>query len=241
MAPGNGTNGANGSGAGAVLVIGGGIAGIQAALDLADAGVKVILVERSSTIGGKMAVLDKNFPTLDCSICIEAPKMSEVGQHRNIELLTLAEVESLEGKPGAFTATIKQRARYVTDECTRCGECSLACPVVLPNEHEAGMAFRKAIHTPIAQSVPGAYVVDVEHCLNDPPNYLPCSRCVTVCPPKCINFGAPATRMLERRIAAVIVAAGYDMIRPELVREFGYGAHPDVLTSMELERLLSSA
>ncbi|MFC2025940.1 FAD-dependent oxidoreductase, partial [Chloroflexota bacterium] len=134
-----------------VLVIGGGIAGIQASLDLAEAGARVILVEREATIGGIMAVLDKNFPTLDCSICIEAPKMSEVDLHPNIEILSLAEVDSIEGNPGNFLVQIRQRARYVTDACTRCGDCSAACPVVLPNEYDSGMASRKAIYTPIPQ------------------------------------------------------------------------------------------
>ena len=120
-----------------VLVIGGGIAGVQAALDLADSGARVILVERSSAIGGKMAALDKNFPTLDCSICIEAPKLSEVEQHPNIELLADATVTAVEGHVGDFTVTINQKARFVTSECTRCGECVPACPVLLTNEFES--------------------------------------------------------------------------------------------------------
>jgi heterodisulfide reductase subunit A len=157
----------------AVLVIGGGIAGIQASLDLAEAGAHVILVEKEATIGGVMAVLDKNFPTLDCSICIEAPKMSEVALHPNIEILSLAEVEKVDGNPGDFRVSIRQKARFVADTCTRCGECATACPIVLPNEYDSGMAARKAIYTPIPQSVPGTYVLDIEHCLNDPPNYLP--------------------------------------------------------------------
>ncbi|MCK5429155.1 MAG: CoB--CoM heterodisulfide reductase iron-sulfur subunit A family protein, partial [Anaerolineales bacterium] len=130
-----------------VLVIGGGIAGIQASLDLAEAGARVVLVEKEATIGGIMAVLDKNFPTLDCSICIEAPKMSEVDLHPNIEILSLAEVDQVEGVPGDFCVQIRQAARYVTDACTRCGECAEACPVVLPNEFDSGMAARKAIYT----------------------------------------------------------------------------------------------
>jgi heterodisulfide reductase subunit A len=113
-----------------VLVIGGGIAGIQASLDLAEAGAKVLMVERKPSIGGVMAVLDKNFPTLDCSICIEAPKMSEVDLHPNIEILSMAELVSVSGDAGAFEVQIRQRARYVTDECTRCGECTQVCPVV---------------------------------------------------------------------------------------------------------------
>ncbi len=224
-----------------VLVIGGGIAGIQASLDLARAGVKVVLVERAPTIGGKMSVLDKNFPTLDCSICIEAPKMSEVEQHPNIEVLANAEVERVEGGPGAFQVTIRQRSRYVTDECTRCDLCVAACPVVLPNEFTASMETRRAIYTPIPQAVPGTYVVDIDNCLNDPPNYLPCQRCVEACPPKCIDFLMPKVRRHTREVAAIIVATGYELFDPSQLRAFGYGTHPDVLTSLEFERLLASA
>jgi len=160
-----------------VLVVGGGIAGIQASLDLAEAGARVVLVEKEATIGGIMAVLDKNFPTLDCSICIEAPKMSEVDLHPNIEILSLAEIEKVDGNPGDFRVFVRQKARFVTDACTRCGDCSSACPIVMPNEYDSGMAARKAIYTPIPQSVPGTYVIDIEHCLNEPPNYWPCHRC----------------------------------------------------------------
>ena len=225
----------------AVLVIGGGVAGIQASLDLAEAGARVVLVEREATIGGIMAVLDKNFPTLDCSICIEAPKMSEVALHPNIEILSLAEVESLSGGPGDFQAVIRQKARYVTDGCTRCGECASACPVVLPNEYDSGMAARKAIYTPIPQSTPGAYRVDLQNCLNDPPNYLPCNHCVSACLPKAIDFLMPPERMLTRQVGAIIVAVGYDMFDPRQMREIGYGSHPDILTALEFERLINSA
>ncbi len=224
-----------------VLVIGGGIAGIQASLDLAGAGARVALVEREATIGGAMAVLDKNFPTLDCSICIEAPKMSEVDLHPNIEILSLAEVERITGEPGNFKAHIRRKARFVTDECTRCGECANVCPVILPNEYDSGMATRRAIYTPIPQSAPGAYVIDIEHCLNNPPNYLPCNHCYEACPPKAIDFLMPRERHLTRRVGSVIVAAGYDMIDPRRLKEYGYGTHPDILTALEFERLINSA
>ena len=224
-----------------ILVIGGGIAGIQASLDAAHAGARVVLVEREPTIGGVMAVLDKNFPTLDCSICIEAPKMSEVGLHPNIEILSQAELESLEGEPGSFLARIRQRSRFIHEECTRCGDCTQACPVVLPNEFESGMAVRRAIYSPIPQSVPGTYTIDPKHCLNDPPNYLPCDRCVQVCPPKAIDFLMPPERTVERSVAAVILAAGYGTLDPRRLPQFGYGTHPDVLTGFEFERLLNSA
>ena len=224
-----------------VLVIGGGIAGIQASLDLAEAGAKVVLVERQATIGGVMAVLDKNFPTLDCSICIEAPKMSEVDLHPNIEILSLAEVDSVQGTAGNFSVKVRQRARYVTDACTRCGECTIVCPVVLPNEYDSGMAARKAIYTPIPQSAPGAYVLDITNCLNTPPNYLPCNHCIDICPPKAIDLSMPGENILHRNVSAIIIATGYDMLDPRRMVEYGYGSHPDILTAMEFERLINSA
>jgi heterodisulfide reductase subunit A len=224
-----------------VLVIGGGIAGIQASLDLAEAGARVVLVEREATIGGIMAVLDKNFPTLDCSICIEAPKMSEVDLHPNIEILSLSEVKEVDGEPGDFHVQIRQKARYVTDACTRCGECTTVCPVVLPNEFDSGMVARKAIYTPIPQSAPGAYLVDIESCLNTPPNYLPCNHCTQICPPKAIDFLMPQETSITRQVSSIIVAIGYDMLDPRQMREYGYGSHPDILTAMEFERLINSA
>jgi heterodisulfide reductase subunit A len=223
-----------------ILIIGGGIAGIQGALDAANAGAKVTLVERSPTVGGKMSVLDKNFPTLDCSICIESPKMSEVVLNPNIELLTMAEVLSVEGSAGNFRAKIKQDARYVTDACTRCGECVNVCPNIVKNEFDYGMAARKAIYTPIEQAVPGPYVIDAENCLNDPPNLLPCSRCTDVCGPNAIDFNMKP-RVIERDVVSVVVATGFDLLDPTLLTEFGYGKHPDILTSMELERLLQAS
>ena len=224
-----------------VLIVGGGIAGVQAALDLAEAGAKVVLVEASAAVGGKMAALDKNFPTLDCSICIEAPKLSEVAEHPNIEILSPAEVVGFDGEPGDFTVQVRQRSRFVGDECTRCNLCVEACPVVLSSEFDHSMAARKAIYTPFPQAVPGAYVIDLEHCLNDPPNYLPCGRCTDACLPKVIDFMQPRERVLERKVGSAIVATGFDLIEPSLLQQFGYGKHPDVLTSMEFERLLTSA
>ncbi|MFQ5879044.1 MAG: FAD-dependent oxidoreductase [Dehalococcoidia bacterium] len=224
-----------------VLVIGGGIAGVQAALDLAEAGAKVVLVEKGPSIGGKMAALDKNFPTLDCSVCIEAPKLSEVDQHLNIEVLNNAQVVKVEGEAGDFVVTIRQRSGFVTSECTRCGECEPVCPVVLPNEFDSGMASRKAVYTPFPQAVPGAYVIDIARCLNEPPNYWPCQRCADVCPPQCIDFSLPLERHLKRQVASAIVASGYDTIDASLLPEYGYGSHPDILTALEFERLLTSA
>ncbi|MBI5354996.1 MAG: CoB--CoM heterodisulfide reductase iron-sulfur subunit A family protein, partial [Candidatus Aenigmarchaeota archaeon] len=180
-----------------IVIIGGGIAGIQAALDAANAGSKVTLVEKEGTIGGKMSVLDKNFPTLDCSICIEAPKMSDVIQNPNIEVLTLAEVSEVKGKTGDFEVRIKQKPRFVTDACTRCNECVSVCPQILKNEFDSGMASRKAIYTPIEQAVPGPYVIDIQNCLNKPPNYIPCNRCMKACAPNCIDFGMKAREVVR--------------------------------------------
>ncbi len=224
-----------------VLIIGGGIAGVQAALDLAEAGAKVVLVERGPSIGGKMAALDKNFPTLDCSVCIEAPKLSEVGENPNIEILNNAEVVKVEGEVGDFQVTLRRRAGFVTSECTRCGECEPVCPVVLPNEFDAAMASRKAVYTPFPQAVPGAYVVDIDHCLNEPPNYWPCQRCAEACPPQCIDFSMPLTSQATRNVSSIIVATGYETMDPSPLTQYGYGTHPDILTAMEFERLLTSA
>lgn len=224
----------------AVLVIGGGIAGVQASLDLAKAGAKVYLVEKSPVIGGRMAALDKNFPTMDCSICIEAPKLSEVMQNKNIKVLTLAEVVEVRGEAGNFHVKVVQKPRYVTDECTRCGDCVPVCPVILKNEFDVGMGARKAIYLPFDQAEPGTYVIDIENCLNKPPNYLPCNRCVEACGPKCIDFEM-REKIHELNVGAIIVAAGSDLFDASLIPEFSYGRHPDILTAMELERLLQSS
>ena len=158
-----------------------------------------------------------------------------------LEVLTNAQVTGLRGEAGAFTATIHQKAGYVTDECTRCDDCVPACPVLKINEFDVGMASRKAIYTPYDQAVPGPYVIDIESCLNEPPNLLPCQRCVEACMPKCIDFAEESQRDLERDIASVIVATGYDLFDPSGLGEFGYGTDPDILTSLEFERLLNSA
>ena len=222
------------------LVIGGGIAGIQAALDLADSGYKVILVEKEPTIGGRMAQLDKTFPTLDCSTCILAPKMAEVGRHPNITLLTNAEVMDVDGFVGNFKVKIKQRARFVTADCTGCDDCVPACPVTVFDEFNQGLALRKAIYKPFPQAVPAEYVIDIENCLNEPPNVIVCERCVEACEPKVIDFEMPLERELEVKADTVIIATGANPFDPARVERYGYADYDNVLSTIDLERLFSS-
>ncbi len=167
------------------------------------------------------------------------PKLSEVGEHANIEILCPAEVEAVEGEAGDFQVTIRERARFVTDDCTRCDLCVDVCPQSAPNEFDVRMTTRKAIYTPMAQAVPGPYIIDTDLCLNDPPNYLPCGRCMEACAPNCIDFNMPRERVITRQVASVVVAVGFDLVDPTLLRQYGYGKHPDVLTSMEFERMLT--
>lgn len=223
-----------------VLIIGGGIAGIKAALDLADAGIHVIMVEKSPTIGGKMALLDKVFPTLDCSICIEAPMMSETVNHPNITVYTLSEVVGVEGEPGSFKVKILKKPRFVTDECTRCGKCSDVCSQLVPNLFDGGLSYRKAIYTPFSQAEPGAYVIDIDHCLNDPPNYLPCDKCINACEVKAIDF-TMKEEIVEEEVASIIVSVGYSMLDPSVIPNYNYGRYPDVITSFEFERMINAS
>lgn len=225
-----------------ILIIGGGIGGIRAALDLAEAGAKVLLVDRGPVIGGRMAVLDKTFPTLDCSICIEGPLIGEVIRHPNIEVLTLSEVIGLEGEPGNFKVKIYQYPRYVTDECTKCGKCEEVCPVTVPFEVDGGkgLSLRKAIYIPYPQAEPGLYVIDINACMNDPPGYFPCDRCIRVCERDCIDFSM-TPRMIEREVASVIVATGYDLLDPSGITRYGFGRIPDVVTSLEFDRMLNAS
>ena len=167
------------------------------------------------------------------------PKLSEVGEHANIEVLCPAEVESVEGEAGSFRVAIREQLRFVTEDCTRCDLCVEVCPECVPNEFDSGMASRKAIYTPMAQAVPEPYLIDLDLCLNEPPNYFPCDRCIQVCGPKCIDFFMPRERTLTREVSSIIVAVGYDLIDPALLHHYGYGKHPDVLTSMEFERMLT--
>ncbi len=194
------------------LVIGGGVAGIQAALDLADTGYKTYLVEKEPSIGGRMAQIDKTFPTMDCSICILAPKMSDVGHHSNIELLTDSEIADVKGYIGNFHVKVMKKPRYVTDDCTACGECAEVCPVIAPNEFDIGLAIRHAVYTPFAQAVPSTYTIDMNLCLNKE-NMIICDKCIKACEAQAINFEMkPET--VELGVGTIIVATGADVFDP---------------------------
>jgi len=220
------------------LVIGGGVAGIQAALDLADTGYKVYLVEKSPSVGGRMAQLDKTFPTMDCSICILAPKMSDAGRHPNIELLTNSEVLEVKGYIGNFKVKVLKKPRYVTKDCSACGDCAPACPITAPNEFDVGLATRHAIYTPFAQAVPSTYIIDRNLCLNKE-NIIVCDKCIKACERKTIDFNMqPET--LELDVGTIIVATGADVFDPATLVNYGYTKYPNVITSLEFERLINA-
>ncbi|MCF2137493.1 MAG: CoB--CoM heterodisulfide reductase iron-sulfur subunit A family protein [Candidatus Thorarchaeota archaeon] len=221
------------------LVIGGGIAGISAALDMADAGFKVYIVEKEPSIGGKMARWDKTFPTLDCASCILTPRMAETGSHPNIELLTMAEVDQVEGFVGNFEVTIKQRPRYVDiDKCTSCGDCSDVCPVDVPAEFDANLTYRKAIYIPFAQAVPSAYLLDMDNCLGV--DAVRCGKCKEACGAEAINYD-DQEKTIKIKVGTIIVATGFDLFDATKKEEYGYGEFPNVVNIGEVERMLSSA
>lgn len=222
-----------------VLVIGGGIAGVQAALDIAEQGIKVWLVESSPSIGGRMAQLDKTFPTNDCSMCILAPKLVTVGRHKNISLLTNSEVINLEGRRGDFKVKIRKKPRYVKDNCIGCGECVKNCPVIMPNEFDVGLGSRKAIYTPFLQSVPSVYIIDMENCLNKN-GVIVCKHCLDACDKGSVDFDAKE-ELVELNAGAIIIATGFEQLAPQIRNEYGYGRFENVLTALEYERLLSAS
>jgi heterodisulfide reductase subunit A len=222
------------------LVVGGGIAGIQASLEIANAGHPVYLVERAPSIGGHMAQFDKTFPTLDCSACILTPRMSEAGTHPNITLLTWAEVENVDGFVGNFNVTIRQKARYVdVDACTGCGICEQKCPKkVIDDEFEVGLGYRKAIYTPFEQAVPKYPVIDRENC-----TYFikgTCKACEIFCPTEAINF-EQEDELIEVEVGNIILATGYDLFDTRRIPQYGYGRLANVFTSMEFERMCNAA
>jgi len=221
------------------LVIGGGISGIQAALDLADAGYEVVMVERSPSIGGHMIQLSETFPTLDCSQCILTPKMVEVSKHPKIKLLTYSEVQEVSGYVGNFKVKILKKPTYVDpDKCTLCDKCTEVCPVVVPNEFDLGLTGRRAIYIPFPQAIPATYTLDINAC----PGLLPiaCGKCADVCEPQAIDYDMKP-EIIEEEVGAIIVATGYDLYDKKNMAEYGYGQYADVLDGLQFERLLSAS
>jgi heterodisulfide reductase subunit A len=222
-----------------VLVIGGGIAGIQASLDLADQGTTVYLLERLPSIGGKMAQLDKTFPTNDCSICIMGPKLFEVERHPNTQLLAYAEVEEVRGEAGNFTVTVRKKARFVDeDKCTACGLCAEKCPVEVPDQFNLNMNVRSAIYKYFPQGVPSIYTIDKTACRLF--QGKKCNICAKICEAKAINYEQQDT-VFDLNVGAIIVATGFDVFDPSHIKPYGYGTIPDVITAMEFERLLNAS
>ena len=222
-----------------VMIVGGGIAGIQAALELANTGKKVYLVEKNSTIGGHMAQFDKTFPTLDCSACILTPKMDAVLQHPNITLMTYCEISEVKGFVGNFDIKIKQKARYVDhDKCNACLACTEKCPGKGIAEWDEGLVKRKAIHIPFPQAVPQKPVIDQDAC-----TYFlkgKCRLCEKVCEQKAIDFEQQDT-FIDVKVGAVIVATGYNLMDTMPLVQYGYGKYPGVYSALEVERLFNSA
>jgi heterodisulfide reductase subunit A len=221
------------------LVIGAGISGMQAALDIADSGYEVVLVEREPSIGGHMAQLSETFPTLDCSQCILTPRMVEVGQHPNIQVLTFSEVVAVEGEAGHFRVRILRHPRYVIEEkCTACGDCAKVCPVVVPNEFDRGLAARRAIYIPSPQAVPAVYRLDPDACLGLFP--LACGKCAQACEADAIDYDMRPVTM-EVEVGAIVVATGYQLYQDQAIMAYAYMSHPDVMDGLEFERLLSAS
>jgi heterodisulfide reductase subunit A len=221
------------------LIIGGGISGISAALDLGNSGFTVYLVEKSPTIGGRMAQLDKTFPTMDCSSCILTPKMVSVSRHPNVKLFTYAEVKDVQGFVGNFKVKILQRPKYVDEKkCTSCNECSKICPVEIPDEFNTNLSWRKAIYIPFPQAVPPSYVLDEANCLGLTP--LACGKCKEVCEPDAIDYDQ-RPQEIELDVDTIIVATGHDPYNPSNDQEYNYGVFQNVVTSLETERMLNAS
>ncbi|MBQ7048999.1 MAG: CoB--CoM heterodisulfide reductase iron-sulfur subunit A family protein [Firmicutes bacterium] len=222
------------------LVIGGGIAGIQTALDIAEAGFEVDIVEKSPTIGGKMAQLDKTFPTLDCAACILTPKMVDAKTNEKVTLYTYSEVESVKGFVGNFNVTIRKKASYVNNTlCTGCGACTVKCPSrKAKSEFNMGLTNRGAIYIPFAQAIPNVATIDPEYCIHFKTGK--CGLCQKVCAAKAIDFEQKDT-LVEQQYGAIVMATGYNLINLDNYDEFGYSKYADVVTSLEFERLMNAA
>ncbi len=228
-----------------VLVVGGGIAGMQAALDIANGEHQVYLVEREPSIGGHMIQLDRTFPTLDCSECILTPKMAEVGHHPFIELLAYSEVEEVSGSIGQFKVKVRKKARYIDEsKCVGCGVCEEKCPWKVPSEFEMGLAMRKAIYIPFAQAIPNVVTIDKDLCVYIQSGGKKCGACIKFCE---ANAVTPETllnqsdQIVELEVGSIIVATGYDQFDPSVVPQYGYKKYDNVLTGLEFERITCAA
>ncbi|MET1124180.1 MAG: CoB--CoM heterodisulfide reductase iron-sulfur subunit A family protein [Archaeoglobaceae archaeon] len=218
---------------GAILVLGGGIAGIQASLDLAEAGYRVYLVEKGPVIGGRMSQLDKTFPTNDCSMCILSPKLNEADRHENIEIITNAELVSVEGEPGNFKVRIRKKPLYVdASKCTGCGVCASLCPVDAIDEYNEGLSYRSAIYLKYPQAVPKVYAIDRSRCVG-------CGICSSVCPANAVDYNQKEEEV-ELEVDSIILTPGGKLFDARRRGEYGYGIYPNVITSIQFERLLSA-
>ena len=219
---------------GSVLVIGGGIAGIQASMDLADSGFKVYLAESSMSIGGVMSQLDKTFPTNDCSICILAPKLVAAGRHENITLLINTNLEKIEGNPGNFTVELKQKSLLLDQEkCTGCGVCAQECPVEAIDFFNEGLSNRSAISVKFPQAVPLVFSIDQDICIG-------CGFCKGVCKAKAIDYTLE-DKLTTLNVGAIVLALGFDEYDPSITQQYGYSKYLNVVTSIEFERILSAS
>jgi heterodisulfide reductase subunit A len=216
------------------LVIGGGVAGMQAALDIADQGYKVVLVEKTPSIGGVMAKLDKTFPTLDCSACILTPRLSEVSRHPNIELLTYSEVTGITGKAGDFRVKVLKKARGVLiDKCSGCGECVPHCPIQVRNEFDQNLGYRKAIYIGFPQSTPLVYTIDKDNCIK-------CELCVKSCDREAIDL-TMEDETIEIPVGSIVIATGYELFDVSQYHRLGYGRFKNVINALEYERLINAS
>ena len=218
------------------IVVGGGISGIYSALDIAEMGFKTYLVEKTPSIGGHMAQLDKTFPTLDCSMCILTPKMTEVARHPNIEILSYSEVEEVHGYVGNFVVTVRKKARYIdAKKCNGCGKCVEICPVYVPNEYNERLDARRAIYLPLAQAVPNTYTIDKTRCIE-------CHLCDRICELKAIDF-SQKDELINLEVGAIVLTTGYDQMRvnePEYgLEQYKYGIYPNIVAGLEMERIIS--
>ena len=219
---------------GAVLVVGGGVAGIQASLDLADSGFKVYLIDQSPSIGGVMAQLDKTFPTNDCSMCILSPKLVATGRHPNITILTNSEVAGLEGEAGSFEVKLRRKSRYILeDKCTGCGDCAQKCPIVVLDSFNERLANRSAVYVKYPQAVPLKYMIDREKCIG-------CGTCQEICKAHAIQYDQDDSEV-KLKVGSIILAPGFESFDARLKTEYGYGRFSNVVTSIEFERILSAS